>query len=501
MRQSKKRPRGSNPLQKKSIQVEGIKNLDIMGGKFKFQHTKTSKRYQTRLGGCVTLLISGASLIALILVSSKYFDTRSPVITTNRELSTRAQSINLYQKDVLAGFSVAARNVYEPLKMNNFMTVIGQIVTKTFDPATNSTKIDLTKKFNYIPCPLITEDPSIIELVQKMTENADLRLILCPHFKEVDNDVTLSYDPENLSSSFLSVKIYPCSLSDAQECFPVQKVFGAEVTFGDINSLISPSNYTDPVAFRWIPLIQSIDTSISKSFRYELEQNKILDDRNFLKKPQLKADYAIFKLFTTDAWARDMTQLYCTSAMIDAGQCQEYMEFVYEMSNEVVITTRRYKKIPALMGEFGGILKLLTTVFVILSFYYSVSIHSFLFNKAFGLKESKTKNIFTKVEKGLDENQNKNNQKDQLKKVHFSSVDQTDQPDSTFTQKTKDSRLDSCLKETIESKVDIVELAKKVNFIDVLSGSCIKRHHQILLPLLLLKSKQSALNLDPNPSI
>ena len=64
-----------------------------------------------------------------------------------------------------------------------------------------------------------------------------------------------------------------------------------------------------------------------------------------------------------------MSQIYCTTAMIDNGDCEEYFDYVYEMSNEVVIISRRYKKIPVLMGEIGGVLKILTSVFAILSFY------------------------------------------------------------------------------------------------------------------------------------
>ena len=497
MTQSNKQPQEPKPLKKNVIETDGIKNLDIMGERFKFGYSKTSKRFETNLGGCLTLLITILSVAVLVLILSQYFDTSSPVVTTSRELSTEAQSINLYGKELFSWISLGQGGVFEPLKMNNYVTIQGQIVKKTFDPQTNSTKIDLSQKYNYIPCPEITEDRSVIDLTNKMIENADLRVVLCPHFKEVNNEVTLSYDPENLSSSYIIVKVYPCSLPNRNDCYPIERVFGTEVTFGEVSRLVSPSNYKNPVDFQWTALGQVIDVSRSKSFMYELKQNKITDDRQFLRKPKVKAEYEIFKQFTADSWERDMSQLYCTSAMIGSGECQVYMEFVYEMNNEVFVTKRIYKKIPALLGEFGGILKLLTTAFVILSFYYSMAIKSFLFSKVFDLKKSKVKKILKRAEDTLEGEegktiQNNTNQQSEANTKHRQREQPTLQQQKTKkSKKIINSRINKSLKKALDSKTDITEVVKKINLVDMLTGACLEKHHQILLPLLLLRLKQS----------
>ena len=369
------------------FESNGIKNLDIMGERFKLHYTKSVKQFRTRVGGCSTILVVILSLAALVLIFSQYFDTSSPIVTTVHELSRSAQSINIYGKDLFPGITVAFMNVFEPLKMNNFITIQGQVVKKTFNPATNKTEIDLSKKYSYIPCSEVDQSEPVVAF-QRSLADAHLSILLCPHFREVDNEVIISSDPENLSSAYLSLKVYPCSLPDKNECFPMQKVFGAEISITDMSNLLSPSNYDDPVAIRWVGKRFLIDITRTKSFRYGLQQNKVIDDRSFLKKPEVKADYDLFRQFTTDTWARDMTQLYCSSEMIDSGEFEEYFEFVYEMDNEIVVTTRRYKKIPSLVGEFGGVLKVLTTAFVILSLYYSTAVKSFLFEKAFKIDKS-----------------------------------------------------------------------------------------------------------------
>ena len=497
MRQSNENSKESGSSKKVAFESDGIKNLDIMGEKFKFGYTKEAAKYQTKFGGCITILVTGLSLGALVFIAIQYFDTSSPVVTTSRELSNSAQSFNVYGKDLLSGISISSGNVFEPLKMNHFMTIKGQIVKKSFDPQTNSTKIDLSKSFNYIPCPQITEDQSLVNLVKRIIHDSDPRISLCPLFKEVGNDATLSFDPGNLSSSYLAVKIYPCSLPDPNECYPIQKIFGAELTSYETSNLITPSNYHDPVTFRFVSFGRVLDLTRTKSYRFLLQQKKILDERQFLQKPEIKAEYAVFSPLATDSWARDMTQIYCNTTMIDAGKCEEYMEFVYEMDSEVFLTTRRYKKIPALLGEFGGILKLLTTMFVILSFYYIKAIKSFLFDKVFGIKKSKARKIMKKEGLPLVVSINQRDQPEQIEIAQNIRAQPSNDEAANSNQKIQprkkiNSELIRSLEEAINQKTDIIELVKKMNLVDVLKEVSLQKHHQILLPLALLKSEQSA---------
>ena len=503
-----------NVEQAESSQTEGvlntdwITNLDIMGEKFKFQYTKTTKAFKTRFGGIVTLVVSIISILALVFISSQYFDTSSPVVTTTRELSRSSQGINLYGKDILLPYSISSRRTFEPLKMNNFMTVIGQIIKKNFDPLANSSKISISKQFNYIPCPQITEDQSLLDLFKMVAENTDIRAYLCPNFKEINNNVTLSYDPDNLSSTSVTIKVYPCSLPDFNDCFPVQKVFGSEFTMPLAADLISPSNFEKPIEDRLIVIGQLVDLTRAKSLRYIVEENKIYDDRQIFGKPKLKTEYFVFRELTSDTWGRDFTQMYCTPKMIDSGECEEYIELVFEINNEAVVTTRRYKKIPALMGEFGGILKLLSTVFVILSFYYSVSIKSFLFRKVFGIEKSKAKRIMKRAALSLsgeiDRNQEKVEGRSQVIDPDLNQERGSSriEKDKNKSQKRVNFHLKKALEDAVNSKTNITELVKKMDLVNILKNACLEEHHQTLLPLVLLKSEQSQkeVKLDPRNS-
>ena len=472
---------------------DGIKNLDIMGEKFKFHYTKQVGRYQTRLGGFISILVIALSFAALVFVSSQYFDTTSPIVTTSRELSTETQSFNVYGKDLFSGTAIGFRNVFQTT-MANLVTMKGEIFQKTINTQSNSTKIQKIKTFNFIPCPQITEDPSLINLVKKIVEGANLNIFLRPHFKEVDNNVTLSYDPQTLSSTYLTVRVYPCSLPNRNECYPIVTGYDLRMTTGENSNLIQPSNFKNPVAFRWIPSSSIVDITRTKSFRYVLRQNKIIDDRHFLKNPETKAEYGLFKLLSTESWERDMTDQYCTTAMIDADECTAYMEFIHEMDSEVVITRRRYKKIPALLGEFGGMLKLLTTAFVILSFYYTKAIKSFLFNQVFGVEKSKASKIIKRATKNLDLPNLRETENHGLE-VPLAKLSHRKKKKGLIDQKKPNSRKSievdrkKSFDEAIKTITDVVGLAQKMNLVDLLKGASLSKHHQILLPIVLLNAK------------
>ena len=149
------------------------------------------------------------------------------------------------------------------------------------------------------------------------------------------------------------------------------------------------------------------------------------------------------------------------------------------------------------MGEFGGILKLLSTVFVILSFYYSVSIKSFLFRKVFGIEKSKANRIMKRAALSLrgeiDRNQGKVEGKPQVDNADFHHERDAKpvEKNKHKSQKNVNHQLNQALEEALNSKTDITEVAKKMNLMTFLNIACLDQRHRTLLPLVLLKSKQS----------
>ena len=480
-------------------QVDCLRTVDIMGERFQFSYTTTRSRFRTSVGGCITILVLLLSLAGFVYISSQYFDTTSPVVNSSRELSNSALSFNVYAKGLFPGMSIVSNGIVKSNKTKNFITVKGQIVRKIFNPVTNITEVRPLKSYSYIPCGSLDYNDPVRVLNRKITDVIDPNISLCPDYKEVDNNITISKNPETLSSAYLTIKVYPCSLPDKNECYPVQKIFGSEFSTGEIASLLSPSNYTKPVAFRWVRTSYLLDITRSKSVRYTLLQNKIIDDRHFFKKPEIKGDYPVFMKLISDTWARDPSQLYCSSVMIDTGDCEEFLNFVYEIDSDVMITTRRYKQIPVLVGEFGGVLKFLTTALIIISFFYSKLAKKYLFQKVFPYQDSTVVEMIKKF--ALIEKREKI-----VKKGHISQAGATGggfgekknnlrrfaERESRFSSKLiKGGKLG--LKSTkeglIDAKTDIIGLVRKMSFVDLISKASIKSYHKTLLPLLVLRLK------------
>ena len=230
------------------FQEDGIKNLDIMGEKFKFNYKREGGKYQTRLGGCLTIIVTALALMLLVFTSRQYFDTSSPSVTTTRELSS-SQSFNVVGKNFFAGFLVYDGDSMTT-NFSHFMTLRVKLMRKSFDPQKNTTKTEPIKTINYIPCDQ-SKDQSIIDLLKKMIDDIILSQYICPVFEELDNNVTLSSDPLNLSSTYLSLKVYPCSLADRSQCTSSQPWDFYTVFIPQISNLVSPTNYENPVAFNW----------------------------------------------------------------------------------------------------------------------------------------------------------------------------------------------------------------------------------------------------------
>ena len=474
--------RSSNPAS------SGMLNLDIMGDKFRLNFPTSTKRFQTRLGGCITLLTGLITLAMLTIVTSRYFDTSSPIVTTSRELSTTPLTFNLYGKDLLTPLTVSMGNQFVDKDMSKFITVKAQIIKTRYNWESGSVETDLSKKFDFVPCSQI-EDKSTQDYIKKILPDVLASIALCPNFKQVDNQVILSDDTNNQESSYLVIKVYPCSLPDSSQCASLGQIHGSHVNYGEQSNLISPSNYHKPIEFRSLSSRILIDTERTKSITYALKYNKIMDDRQHFKKPSVRAEYGTLEKFGSDSWQRDASQFFCSLGMIESGACQEYLEFSYEMHSDVVITRRNYKKIATVMGEFGGVLKLLTTAVIIFSIYYSWSIKSYLFGKVMGMEDS----CVAEIDKRVRESISKEREASEDNKGDFEKALDLDssKASSEASKEPKEVSFKKVCQEIVKSRSDALDLMERLNFIELLEKALLEEHHEVLLPLALLKAKQN----------
>ena len=85
----------------------GIRSLDILGKKFSLSFETSSGKFQTSLGGYLTLALTLISLGTFVLIFSQYFNKDSPVVTTSSEFDSKITQFNLYNEDLSSPMGIS----------------------------------------------------------------------------------------------------------------------------------------------------------------------------------------------------------------------------------------------------------------------------------------------------------------------------------------------------------------------------------------------------------
>ena len=152
----------------------------------------------------------------------------------------------------------------------------------------------------------------------------------------------------------------------------------------------------------------------------------------------------------------------------------------------MLVVRRNYKKLTVILGEFGGILKLITTFFFFFySFYNLWAVKDYLGKTLFsselrdqilgkgakgGSKESGKTTKFIKVKNKLDNS--KAEQKKHKEKVKV---------------------IDKAVKEFVKSRSQVVDLMNKLNSLELIEQVVFDKNDKKLLPLVLIKARQQKL--------
>ena len=323
--------------------------------------------------------------------------------------------------------------------------------------------------------------------------------------------------------------MYPCSLEDSRKCASPQELRGLRVFYSKVDKLLTSADYHSPVALS--PVIRNIrlTQSSTKYMKVAVRLNKVIDDKYEFVAPNVRKSYSSYEVVENDINPRDSRKLHCTKGEVALwyyGGCFEYLSVVYEPLREVFITRRSYKRITVVFGEFGGILKLLTTVvFFFYSWYNVGEIRGYLGDVIYGYNR-KTRDVFGKV-LGLSEamKENGKNEKGEFEmvenrivgdeeagnagefekgrvKVKKRAVSRPDGVSTIFKRNDKVkkqkadrvTKMDRVIRSCVKSRTSTLDLVEKLNFIDFLQQMLLEDHHKLLLPLTLVKAKHQRLS-------
>ena len=465
----------------------GIQNLDFLGDKFKIGYSTLTGKFQTKLGGYLTILMGILSISMFFVVMSQFFKKDAPVVMTSTEFGSKVVSFNLYENNLYLPLGwMSQGKVSRAENITRFVTIMAIVNSVTFHPQSESGfEVTPYRVFEYVPCSQI-EDPKMKDFVQEVVSLPGTdKFMACPDFKGMQDDFVVSDNYQNYTFKWASIKVYPCSLEDKSNCASAEEIKTLNAQYGHPLKLLQTSDYDNPV--RSAPPRRSInvDPRTTKVIKEVIRRNRILDDTMSMVAPTLKAEYASMTEESIDYKKRTEAQIYCSKAQImkgPAGGCQEYLTYDYVPSGEIIVTRRSYKSITMMLGEFGGILKIITTVVFFLYGVYSLrKVKSILGGIIFNTDDQKLKKLIEK--------------KDPLSKSPETVVRVQKQEDENTETHSSVSRpkYNEIVEELIKDRSNVDSFMQKLNFIDLIEKAVFKDHERALLPVVLLKAKQKEL--------
>ena len=475
---------------KSSQKGSWLKSVDMLGQPFSLKHKTLTGKLQTNLGGCSTLILAAITVIIFFVTFSQYFDKTTPVVTTSKEYTDEIHRTNLYEEELIITFTPMFINkIIEPKDFFRYMTPVASIQLITFNETTQVFDRKIIGQVEFVYCSKFP-DPKIVNFSRKFSTLEIFQThSLCPDLTKIKENLIVFGTMADPQFQLVNFNLYPCSLPDRSKCASAFELNYVTIFYLKTNKLISSFDFKNPV--RVIPMEDpvTIDPSVTKFLRYKISKNKILDDTAHFQDPKLKFEYSSYDLESIDAQKRDQNLLHCTPEMMAAdtyGPCPPYVTFEMRAKPQQILIRRNYKKISTILGEFGGILKLMSTFALIaFGFYNSRMIKSFILQDFF-----LTKNLFSTPEKEKNqkkifkEPKRKDNQKFDKEKSKKGRSDKKNSPED-FEKKEVEKVFDQYFK----SRISIDDLIKKLDFVDLLQEVFLSKDEEILVPLALIASE------------
>ena len=465
----------------------GLKTIDFMGTNFNLNFNTISGKFQTHLGGSITILMGIISVGAFYMVMSQYFDRSKPVVTTSSEIGSRTLEFNLYKEMLFTPVGIYLGTQYIRSDWDRYITVKAYVRNLVLNSTTYRMQITPFLEFDYIPCSQST-DPVVKEfMVTADTGNAGLENIyLCPDFKGKGDEFRVLDDLQTLEFKVAFLDIYPCSLPNPADCASEREIRSLGVDILPVTKLLETADYDDPIRNFVVKRYNELDPSLIKNLKFDLRNSKVVDDASRFSEPVIKKRFSEAFHRSTDFTTRDGS-IYCHPLMIRTARCPQYIKYNFQGVGDVGIIRRNYRKWTEMLGEFGGIIKVVSsTAFAFYAFYNIFMMKSYLGRVVLGSNQKDHKEateLLKKQQKAVRVN---------LAKISGVSAKTALQAKNLMpTQK-------EVMQEMLRTRTDVDNLIGKLNTIELLEQILFGGNEEVkkLIPLVLYQKAQKDLELQ-----
>ena len=464
---------------KTTEQSAGFHSLDIIGSKFNFSFNSSTGRFQTKIGGYITVLMSLFSLGVFTLITSQIFDTDSPIVTASNEFGSKIVSFQLYDEEIITPIMLENRGQFITDQIERYTTIRLEVSTFAENKETKKMEVAVAQTYEYVPCTTI-KDQHVLDVMNKLISTPDfISFNLCPDFKGTQKEYSVTHNLIENSFRMVTFSFFPCSLENPADCASEEELRRTTVSFPRIDKFLDPSDKSDPLRTNPVKEGIKLDARNTKYRQYKVIQNKIVDDDSLVSGPRTKITYATAEQESMDTNSRDSSQLHCSKQSIALGfrsPCDELLNFEFLPSSQVRITRRSYKKLTQIFGEFGGVLKIATTIVV---FFYSIysgrRMNSFILDSIFGFKTKNDQHQLRRLIEGGG--------------LASRTPEKEKQFRDNLGEGVKGSEVEEAMKYYVKSSCDVLDILRKLAFVELLENVFLTENQRKLLPVILLKLK------------
>jgi hypothetical protein len=438
----------------KSTFSSKFKNLDLLGNSYDLKYKNKSK-YQTILGGCLSILV-----VCLIAISTYIFvrdgiDTTNPDVSMSTSISDNLPERQLYDNGytVALGLFQSPNLIIKTEDIDTYFTTILYVYELVEGPL-NTVVENLVAEFPFTACRDI-EDTTLTKSFVSNQENDASKFaslfMLCPDVDMPEELFTVSNDFK-LPYRTIRIKVMPCSRADSSECVTDPSVLGRVfLNFGFVQTSFIPSEKESPI--QKVPLLKDFRVDITQEIKYEisLKGNEIFDDEKEFGDKTLKFSFIDNDDEKIYSVARDYTIIYCAPADVNTVNCPPYKVLTLRSSGKTLRIVRKYPKFLGTMGEIGGTAELIV---IIVGFFY-------MFYNSYFQQLFKRKRVL-------------NHDFQEYQKVY-----------KTQTKKQK-KELNNVADEIVHKRDDIIRLYQNQTSWEVIQNALFQDYHKKLFPLVRL---------------
>ena len=449
-----------------------ITKIDLLGQKHTFTFKTLTGKFQTRIGGCITVLLSLVIAAVFPLILLQYTDKSSPIVTTSEESRPSHTIHNLYENQLITPlfFNLGGLNFLK--EIDQFVTVKGFSVEMELNNQTGGYDQVSVQEVEYKRCVDLNDSlvNNSVQLFAKAASHLNDHLF-CPDFGRGLTESSQIFTREKSTKiRRFFVKVFPCSHRDPSQCAPAELMAHFTVSWG-INNLVLNSSRVEKPIENFLRLdITHLDFSQKQFIDLITTDYQLVDHNSGLMSSKKELNFVALSRKSVDSISRDPSISRCNEkdlVLNNDERCPEYFSFQYDQGPDQVVVSRQYKRLVEIIAEFGGLLKLLTVATFLYS-VYNLKVRRLFFKKEI-LSPSKENQ---KEAADLSSSLNNLNKKIDPR----SRIVGGDEPDTGV--------------ELLKERISATDFVKKMNLVEVLTESMIiQESDKILIPLALSRAK------------